>query len=82
MADGVNVGAMINEAGLNTALSHIQDALNRGAKLAAGGRRWGKRGWFLEPTVLLDVPHDALCMTQETFGPVMPVCRFADEPEA
>ncbi len=82
LVDGVNVGAMINEAGLNTALWHIQDALNRGARLAAGGRRWGKRGWFLEPTVLLDVPRDALCMTQETFGPVMPVCRFADEPEA
>ncbi len=81
LAGAVDVGPLISEAGLNTALAHIQDALNRGAKLAAGGRRWGKRGWFLEPTLLLDVPHDALCMTQETFGPVMPVCRFADESE-
>jgi succinate-semialdehyde dehydrogenase/glutarate-semialdehyde dehydrogenase len=82
LSPGVDIGAMINEAGLNTALTHIADAVQRGARLATGGKRLGARGWFLEPTVLLDVPEQALCLTEETFAPVAPVCRFDTEAEA
>ena len=46
-----------------------------------GGKKMDRKGWFLEPTVLADVPADALCMSEETFAPVAPVCPFDSEDE-
>lgn len=79
---GVVVGPLINEEGLNHALAHIDDAVKRGARLVCGGRRLERKGWFLEPTVLADAPDNALCMVEETFAPVAPVCAFDTEEEA
>jgi succinate-semialdehyde dehydrogenase/glutarate-semialdehyde dehydrogenase len=76
------VGPLINEEGLNKALEHIQDATKRGAKLRCGGKRLDRKGFFLEPTVLSDVPTDAACMSEETFAPVAPVVPFDSESEA
>lgn len=58
----------------------IADALDRGAALVTGGARPGGRnaGWFLQPTVLGDVPDDAAILQEEPFGPVAPVARFTD----
>jgi succinate-semialdehyde dehydrogenase/glutarate-semialdehyde dehydrogenase len=82
--DGVEIGPLINRQALDQALGHIADAVSRGARVACGGRRWdgGPGGWFLEPTILLDVPRDARCLGEETFAPVAPVCVFDDEAEA
>lgn len=55
----------------------VQDALANGAKLACGGRRLGDRGYFYAPTVLSDVPDRARIMSEEPFGPVVPIDRFA-----
>jgi succinate-semialdehyde dehydrogenase/glutarate-semialdehyde dehydrogenase len=82
LEDGVLIGPLINEEGLNKALEHIQDAVKRGARLLCGGKRLNRKGFFLEPTVLADVPADALCMSEETFAPVAPVCPFDSEAEA
>ena len=79
---GVSVGPLINEEGLNKALEHIQDATKRGAKLRCGGKRLDRKGFFLEPTVLSDVPAEAACMSEETFAPVAPVVPFDSESEA
>ncbi len=79
---GVQVGPMLNEAGLSKALEHIQDALQRGARLLCGGKRLSRKGFFLEPTVLADVPAEAACMSEETFAPIAPVCPFDTESEA
>jgi succinate-semialdehyde dehydrogenase/glutarate-semialdehyde dehydrogenase len=79
--DGVLVGPLINEEGLHKALEHIEDAVKRGAKLLCGGKRIDRKGYFLEPTVLADVPADALCMSEETFAPVAPICRFETDNE-
>jgi succinate-semialdehyde dehydrogenase/glutarate-semialdehyde dehydrogenase len=79
---GVSVGPVINEAGLNKALEHIEDAAKRGARLLCGGKRMDRKGWFLEPTVLADVCADAACMSEETFAPVAPICVFDTEVEA
>ena len=78
---GVEIGPLINEAGLKQALAHVDDAVKKGAQLAAGGKRAGIKGFFLEPTVLLNVPDTACCMTEETFAPVAPLARFKDEAE-
>jgi succinate-semialdehyde dehydrogenase/glutarate-semialdehyde dehydrogenase len=81
--EGVEIGPLINEAALHQALEHIEEARSQGARVLCGGRRWtGGRGYFLEPTILTDVPSGARCMHEETFAPVAPVCLFDDEAEA
>ena len=82
LEDGVQIGPLINELGLNKALEHIEDATQRGARRLCGGRRVDRPGWFLEPTILADVPADAVCLHEETFAPVAPVCAFDTEAEA
>ena len=77
----VQIGPLINEAGLTKALDHIKDAVQRGGKIVCGGKRHGVNGWFLEPTVIADVGDDAVCMNEETFAPVAPVCPFDSEDE-
>ncbi len=77
-----DVGPVVNEKGLKFALEQIEDAQRRGAKLLAGGKRMDRRGFFLEPTALGDVPDDAACMNEETFAPVAPIVRFEREEEA
>jgi succinate-semialdehyde dehydrogenase/glutarate-semialdehyde dehydrogenase len=63
-------------------LALVLDAVQRGARLLCGGRQIQRKGFFLEPTVLADVPADALCMREETFAPVAPVTAFDTEEEA
>jgi succinate-semialdehyde dehydrogenase/glutarate-semialdehyde dehydrogenase len=82
LEDGVAVGPLINEEGLNKALEHINDATKRGARLLCGGKRIARKGFFLEPTILADVPADAVCMSEETFAPVAPVVAFDTDDEA
>jgi succinate-semialdehyde dehydrogenase/glutarate-semialdehyde dehydrogenase len=79
---GVSVGPVINEAGLKKALEHVDDATKRGAKVLAGGKRASRDGYFIEPTLLADVPADALCMSEETFAPVAAVTTFDTEEQA
>jgi acyl-CoA reductase-like NAD-dependent aldehyde dehydrogenase len=60
----------------------IADALARGAKLLAGGAIEDHGGKWLRPTVLVDVTHEMKVMTDETFGPVMPVMKYRTVDEA
>ena len=56
------------------------DALGRGGRLITGGKRpeGRNRGYFFEPTIVADVPDDALVMSEEPFGPLAPVAGFSD----
>ncbi len=81
LEDGVQIGPLINGEALNKALEHIEDATRRGARLLCGGKRIDRKGSFLEPTILADVPADAMCMSEETFAPVAPVCPFNTDAE-
>lgn len=78
---GVDIGPLIDEDGVNKALEHIQDAVTQGARLNCGGGRVAGKGFFIQPAVLSDVPHDALCMREETFAPIAPVSVFDTEEE-
>ena len=82
LEDGVDIGPLINEEGVVKAEEHIKDAVQRGARLLCGGKRIGRKGWFLEPAVLADVPQEAVCMSEETFAPVAAVVPFDTESEA
>lgn len=80
---GVDVGPVINEGALAGALGQIDDAVKRGARVVAGGKRVEDTpGFFLQPTVIEDVSDDALCMHEETFAPVAPIVSFDTEAEA
>jgi len=77
----VQIGPLIDEAAVGKALEHVQDAVRGGARLLCGGNRIEGPGHFFEPTVLANVPKGALCMYEETFAPVAPVCVFDNEAE-
>jgi len=63
---------------------HVADAVKRGAKIAAGGKRVPgmPTDLYYYPTVVDDVPPDALFNTAETFGPTAPILEFSDLDEA
>ena len=80
---GVDIGPLIDQAGIDKATEHVQDAVAKGARLMCGGKRVpGRTGFFFEPTVLGDVPPTSACMREETFAPIAPVCAFDTEEEA
>ncbi len=78
-----DVGAMTWPHQLEVVESQVADAVAHGARVLAGGRRNPElEGLFYEPTVLVDVTQDMRIMREETFGPVLPILRVADEDEA
>jgi acyl-CoA reductase-like NAD-dependent aldehyde dehydrogenase len=60
----------------------LQDAVDRGAKVAVGGNGHDGKGYFFEPTVIEDAPHDSRVVREETFGPLLPVFKVNDVDEA
>ena len=80
-ADGVTQGPLIDMAAIEKVESHIKDAITKGAKLMAGGKRHVLGNSFFEPTVLADVSADSLIFSEETFGPVAPLFRFKTDDE-
>jgi len=82
----VEVGAITFPPQLQTIESHVADAIDKGARVLTGGHALQPAvaggGRFYEPTVLVDVDHTMVCMTEETFGPTLPIMRVADAEEA
>jgi succinate-semialdehyde dehydrogenase/glutarate-semialdehyde dehydrogenase len=78
---GVEIGPMIDKAAFDHSLALVKDAVKRGARVVCGGRQIQRKGFFLEPTVLADVPADSLCLHEEIFGPIAPVTAFDTEEE-
>ena len=82
-AEGVDVGAMSNEKQLEIVESHVSEALRKGAQVLTGGHRVNDSGgWFHQPTVVTNVDHSMELMTEETFGPVLPIMTFKTDDEA
>ena len=78
---GVEIGPLIDEAAFKHALAMVQEAVKRGARVLCGGRQIPRQGFFLEPTVLADVPADSRCLHEEIFAPIAPVTAFDTEEE-
>ncbi|MGV2186599.1 NAD-dependent succinate-semialdehyde dehydrogenase [Rhizobium rhizogenes] len=81
LTDAVDIGPLMHERAVAKVEEHVADALNRGAWLAAGGKRHPAGPLFFEPTLLVDPSPDALIMHEETFGPVAAVTPFDTEEE-
>lgn len=73
MSDKCDIGPLINENAAITAEARISEAVKKGAKLLCGGKR---KGNFVYPTVLDDVPEDCELIRKETFGPILPAFKF------
>lgn len=80
--EGVTIGPLANERRQVAIGALVDDALKNGAKALTGGKRSQNKGYFFEPTVLVDVPKTARAMNEEPFGPVALMSRFKDFDEA
>lgn len=77
--EGSEMGPLANKRGLTRAGQLVEDAISRGAVVAAGGKRPAtfNQGYFFEPTVLANVPNEARIMIEEPFAPVAPISGFS-----
>jgi len=81
LEEGVLQGPLIDQAALAKVERHVADALSKGAKLVAGGKRSSLGGTYYEPTILDHVTSDMLITVEETFGPVAPIISFESDDE-
>lgn len=85
MQDGVDVGPLIDGQALEKVERQVSDAVQRGGKILVGGRRprlANLAGAFYLPTVVAEIPHDAVLAREETFGPLLGVWPFDTDDEA
>lgn len=80
--DGVYIGPLTRKPQLEFVENQVKDAVAKGAKVAAGGKRIDGKGYFFEPTVLLNVTHDMSVMRDESFGPVIGIMKVKNDEEA
>lgn len=76
-----DIGPLMNEGAVAKQEAHVADAVAKGARLVAGGKRHAAGPLFFEPTVLADVPDAAAIFSEETFGPVAAFAPFDREDE-
>ncbi|QWD74511.1 NAD-dependent succinate-semialdehyde dehydrogenase [Polynucleobacter sp. TSB-Sco08W16] len=81
MDPGVTQGPLIETAALEKVEKHVADAITKGAKLVAGGKRTFATKNFYEPTILSNVTSEMLITYEETFGPVAPIIPFETDEE-
>ncbi len=75
-------GPLIDMKAVQKVEEHIADAVAKGARVVAGGKRHALGHSFFEPTILVNVTTDMIVTREETFGPVAPLFRFKTEEEA
>ncbi|MBT8057202.1 MAG: NAD-dependent succinate-semialdehyde dehydrogenase [Gammaproteobacteria bacterium] len=80
--EGVQVGPLINEQAADDVLAFIEDAVDKGAMVVAGGGRGNQGACYVQPTILTRVSDDMRVFREEIFGPVAPLFRFETEDEA
>jgi aminobutyraldehyde dehydrogenase len=78
----VEIGPLVSQAHFDRVTGYLERAAAQGIRAAIGGRALDREGYFVAPTVLVDVPEGAECVREEIFGPVITVETFADEHEA
>jgi acyl-CoA reductase-like NAD-dependent aldehyde dehydrogenase len=80
-AGSVDVGSLTGPGQIDLVERQVEQAVAAGARVLCGGRR-AAPGDFYEPTVLVDVDETMDCMTEETFGPLLPIVKVRDADEA
>lgn len=81
LAEGTDLGPLINTEAVEKVEDHIADVLAKGGAVLTGGRKHGNGGSFFEPTIVTGVTQEMKVATEETFGPLAPLFRFESEEE-
>jgi acyl-CoA reductase-like NAD-dependent aldehyde dehydrogenase len=78
MTEGTQIGPLSTEPQVERVDELVDAAISGGARVAAGGHRVGRRGYFFEPTILADVAEGVRIVDEEQFGPALPVVSYRD----
>lgn len=81
MSEDTDIGPLVNEQGLNSIESIVNESIKEGADLLTGGERSGNSGYFYRPTIIKNVSPKMRISKEEVFGPVAPVLTVNDEDE-
>ncbi|MDD3797560.1 MAG: NAD-dependent succinate-semialdehyde dehydrogenase [Novosphingobium sp.] len=73
---GTEMGPLANPRRVEAMEAFVRDARENGGKVMTGGAKHGNQGFFFQPTVIRDLPDTCKLMTQEPFGPVVPMVPF------
>lgn len=80
--DATYIGPLTRGAQVKVLEAQVRDAVKKGAKVLAGGKRVKGKGHWFEPTVLVDVDHSMAVMREESFGPIIGIMAAKDDAEA
>ncbi|KAF7730543.1 aldehyde dehydrogenase (NAD(P)(+)) ald5 [Apophysomyces ossiformis] len=80
--DDTLIGPLINQSQLDKVLAYITLGEQEGGKVVFGGKRWGNKGYFVEPTVMIHCKNSMRFMQEEIFGPVVGIATFSTIDEA
>jgi aldehyde dehydrogenase (NAD+) len=85
MLDDTDIGPLALQAQLTKVESYVASGVREGARIAAGGKRPQadelSRGWYFEPTVMVEAQNDMAFMRDELFGPIVGIMPFSSEEE-
>jgi len=82
MDEGITCGPLVESKALESIAALVDDAAEKGATIATGGKRGDGAGYFYEPTVITNVSRETRVAQEEIFGPVAPIITFSTEEEA
>ncbi|HAY33535.1 MAG TPA: aldehyde dehydrogenase family protein [Ignavibacteria bacterium] len=78
----ITVGPVVNQDQFDTVMKYIKTGIDEGAEILTGGKQFGSKGLFIEPTVFVNVDNKMKIAQEEIFGPVLAVIKFKDDDEA
>jgi len=80
--EGVYIGPLSRKEQISVLEAQVADAVNKGATLLTGGKKINRKGYYFEPTVIVNVKNDMTIMQDESFGPVIGIMKVKDDNEA
>jgi acyl-CoA reductase-like NAD-dependent aldehyde dehydrogenase len=80
--EGIYFGPLTRKAQLDVLENQVADAVAKGARILSGGKRVKGKGYYFEPTILVNVTHEMQVMKEESFGPIIGIMKVKDDEEA
>lgn len=82
MEEDVYIGPLTRKEQIDFLQYQVEDAVKKGATLLTGGKRMNRKGYYFEPTILVNVTHDMSVMREESFGPIIGIMKVSNDEEA
>jgi acyl-CoA reductase-like NAD-dependent aldehyde dehydrogenase len=80
--EGIYIGPLSRREQMDLLENQVAEAVSKGATILTGGKRINRKGYFFEPTVLVNVDHSMRVMTEESFGPIIGIMKVKSDEEA